>query len=46
MAGLITEINRFPPFRLFSVTEINRPPYRRGGNRLRLPVIGGGDCHE
>ena len=41
MVDLITEINRFPPFRLIPVTEINRPPYRRGGNRLRLRLWAG-----
>ena len=41
MVDLITEINRFPPFRLFPVTEINRPPYRRGGNRLRRRLLAG-----
>lgn len=41
MVDLITEINRFPPFRLFPVTEINRPPYRRGGNRLRWRLWAG-----
>ena len=44
MVDLITEINRFPPFRLFPVTVINRPPYRRGGNRLRWRLLAGEDA--
>ncbi len=39
MACLITEINRFPPFRLFSVTEIILPPYMRG----MVSVVSGWD---
>jgi hypothetical protein len=30
MGCLITEINRFPPFRLISVTEIIPSPYKGG----------------
>ena len=41
MVDVITEINRFPPFRLFPVTEINRPPYKRGWVPVTVPVIGG-----
>ena len=44
MVDVITEINRFPPFRLFPVTENNRPPYKRGVLSVTALVIRG--CHD
>lgn len=42
MAGLITEISRFRPFRLFSVTEIILSPY--GGRIVPAIITGGYHC--
>ena len=45
MVDLITEINRFPPFRLFTVTEINLLPYEGGGYRLQRWLLVGRGFH-